>query len=125
MSLADGFDRYSWKQKALIRDRCWYEEVLSRGSYCFTCARQIDPRVINNHHIAGRKNSDLTITVCPTCHSYLSLKQRSWPEYWTSDDNPPLVRVIMLLYGLRDVVGLVFRNINELINDMEAGDGEH
>lgn len=124
--MAGDLDRYIRRQRDLIRDKRWSEEMIDRGSYCIICGRQTDPRVVEKHHVAGRRNDDQTITVCPTCHAHLSLKQRSWPEWWTRDDNPPLLRAILLLLGLRDIIDLMSHNIDEAMDGSKgAGDGDH
>ena len=47
-----------------------------QGSYfdgtgiCLVCG-EVNPLVLHNHHIYGRKNSEVTITTCTNCHTLL------------------------------------------------------
>lgn len=46
------------------------------GDGCCLYCGEINPFMLNNHHIFGRKNSDFTITLCENCHA--SFTRRMW-----------------------------------------------
>ncbi len=71
--------------------RCgeYHIEALRRGGLCANCA-YVDPAKgrgpclvcggsdlpLQDHHIAGRRKSDVTVPICLNCHSVLSRRQR-------------------------------------------------
>lgn len=48
------------------------------GSGCCVICFESNPLVLEEHHVAGRRNSDITFTVCANHHAILSRMQRSW-----------------------------------------------
>jgi hypothetical protein len=50
-------------------------DLFIKGGSCIICGNNQDPRILELHHIAGRKNSDVTIPVCSNCHRTLSMGQ--------------------------------------------------
>lgn len=53
------------KRKKIHYFLIWY---LAGGGCCFYCG-EINPFMLNNHHIFGRENSDFTITLCEIHHA--------------------------------------------------------
>ena len=103
---------YFKKQKKLLNEKRWIDEVISKGNYCHICGDFIDPLIthyLNNHHIAGKNNSDITIPVCPNCHAKLSLNQSSWNEQWIEKNNPPHLVFAFMLRGIADILNLIAR----------------
>lgn len=94
---------YESDLKLLIAERKWLEKFLSGFTCCAVCFDN-NHLVLEEHHIAGRKNSDSTITVCADHHTILSRMQRSWPKVWTSTNNDPIVREALLCKGLSDLL---------------------
>jgi hypothetical protein len=53
----------------------YIQDLLIKGGCCVICGFNRDPKIIELHHIAGWKNSDIVIPVCPNCHRSLSMGQ--------------------------------------------------
>jgi hypothetical protein len=68
---------------------------------CAICERGDGP--FEQHHVAGRLNSDRTVTACLRCHGRLSERQNGWDPRWQQGDNPPTFRETFLLRGLSDL----------------------
>lgn len=77
--------------------------IMKSGGSCLICGYSEDPLILEQHHIAGRRNSDVTITVCPNCHRKLSMNQRSWPKEWTSKNNSPETRIPLIVRGAHEI----------------------
>jgi hypothetical protein len=71
----------------LINEQKWIADIIKKGGCCLICGYTENPLIFERHHIGGRNNSDLTITVCPNCHRELSKKQLSWDENWSNRNN--------------------------------------
>jgi hypothetical protein len=98
-----------------------YEEAVAGGGMCLLCGDVLDPWIIQEHHIAGRKNNSLTIPVCPTCHTQLTSKQSCWPEEWTRKNNPPQIKKAFMLMGMADVMTLMGKQLRELALELVKG----
>ena len=121
--------KYFKKQKELIRGTKWIDDLIDKGSYCHTCGNFIDPMVMrnprsyfNNHHISGRKNSDITIPICPNCHAKLTLNQKSWDKRWIEKDNPPNIVFAIMLRGISDILILMARILKDYSNKILKGE---
>jgi hypothetical protein len=69
---------------------------------CEICERKDGP--FEEHHVAGKLNSDLTIHACQDrCHPRLSERQNGWDPRWQSPDNSPELKETLLLRGLSDL----------------------
>jgi len=117
-------DEHSNEIQGRIKDRRWIEEVIDNGACCWICGFYDDPRIIEWHHIAGRKNSTDLIAVCPNCHQSLSMDQRAWPKVWTLEDNPSRTRQALMLRGHQKILMLMAREerkiSNDILNDKEV-----
>ena len=82
----------------------WVERVQA-GAFdsdqCAICERKDGP--FEEHHVAGRLNSELSISACLRCHTHLSERQNGWDPRWQVADNPPNLRETFLLRGLSDL----------------------
>lgn len=104
------------RKKALEREReiRSIQKIIDNGGYCCLCGYYDDPRILEEHHISGRKHSDITITVCPNCHKILSLGQRSWPKEWLKYDNNNIIKTALELRGFSDIDKLRSQRLREL-----------
>lgn len=59
---------------------------------------------LENHHIAGRQNSELTATLCLDCHLDVTNRQMVWDSRWTHIDNPEKLRYSFLLQGIQELL---------------------
>ena len=86
-----------------IKEAKALDKLLTSSGCCVICFNS-DPLELEEHHLAGRKNSDITITVCGSHHAKLSRMQRSWPEDSLEKGFPTVEqREALLFRGLADV----------------------
>lgn len=82
----------------------WVERVeagaLNAGQ-CAICERGDGP--FEEHHVAGRHNSDLTVSACLRCHGRLSERQNGWDPRWQTEGKPSTLKETFLLRGLSDL----------------------
>ena len=53
------------------------KEQIEKGLSCYVC-NEDHPAVVDkleNHHIDGKANSDITVAICPNCHRKLTYEQ--------------------------------------------------
>jgi cytochrome c553 len=82
----------------------WVEQVWTgalESDQCAICERKDGP--FEEHHIAGKLNSDLTLTACLRCHSRLSERQSGWDPRWQRAANLPSLKETFLIRGLVDL----------------------
>lgn len=53
-----------------------------------------------NHHVAGRRNHDLTVQLCTPCHRRISRWQRAIGVPLTAGDRTETQRMVSLLVGV-------------------------
>ncbi len=94
----------------------YHTEALRRGGLCANCA-SVDPfkdrglcivcgerdLPLQNHHVAGRRKSDITVPTCLNCHSVLSRRQRH-----SEQDT----EIKALLYGALDIALLWWERLD-------------
>ena len=117
-------EEYERNQKQLIEEKRAMEEIIQSGGCCLLCGYNEDPRILEEHHIAGRKNSDITITVCPNCHRKLSRKQYTWDGDWVKDNNSLLKKIAFLLLGFSVVLMLIAHKIENVVDNLLEYDSE-
>ena len=101
--------RATEEARARLEDRideasAWVERVRAGvldPDQCAICEREDGP--FEKHHIAGKLNSDLTVTACLRCHHRLSERQNGWDPRWQKADNTPGLKETLLLRGLSDL----------------------
>lgn len=92
--LEDGVDEAS----------AWVERVRAAAldsDQCAICERADGS--FEEHHVAGRLNSDLTVAACLRCHARLSERQNGWDPRWQLTDKLPELGETFLLRGLGDL----------------------
>ena len=92
--LEDGIDEAS----------AWVERVQAHAldlDQCAICERRDGP--FEEHHVAGRLNSDLTVQACGCCHRRLSERQNGWDPRGQSEGNSAALKETFLLRGLSDL----------------------
>jgi hypothetical protein len=78
----------------------------TRTPCCVGCG-ETNPVVFEQHHIAGRKHSDDTATLCLNCHRKLSDKQRDHVPSGANEPTGPRATIVHYLLGLADLLALV------------------
>lgn len=56
------------------------------------------------HHVEGRRNSDLTVLLPVSVHNALSSKMSRWPEALRYPSSDPVLRIARRLQVLRDFI---------------------
>ena len=92
------------------------EQLGSNNPVCIICG-ETDWRCLEQHHIAGRKNSDDLCTLCRNCHRKLSDSQKDQPKQY--NNNPPQNESIgYTLLGLADFFELLIERLREYGNSL-------
>jgi hypothetical protein len=73
---------------------------------CVECDRlKRGESVMDRHHIAGRNNSPLTISIPANLHRLLSERQYDWPQGMLENpDRHALIRIAAMLQGFIDLL---------------------
>ena len=82
-------------------------ERFSKPRVCTECRRQLEGTTnMDNHHIAGKANSNITISIRANDHrAYLSEDQKDWPtKTLQNSDGSPLLRGAACIRGLADLI---------------------
>jgi hypothetical protein len=84
--------------------------------YCDEC----DPRCLELHHIAGKKNDPTTIIVCRNCHRKLSDLQKDHPPQ-TERPRNAMEEIGRFLLGLADIFELLIKKMREFGRELIDG----
>jgi len=95
----------------------------SDAPQCCACPER-DPRCLELHHIAGRKNHDDTVPVCRNCHRKLSDLQLDHPSAAGSPPDRPVI-IGHYLLGLADLFRLIAERLVEFGHALINGDDSH
>jgi hypothetical protein len=80
---------------------------------CSVCGVD-DPSCLELHHVAGRKNDELTVIVCRNHHRMLSSDQKDHPLLMP-EATPSLSVLFNLLLGLADFFQLLAQRLREMV----------
>ena len=116
-------DNYLEKQKELVEETKWIDDIIENSLCCVICFYHDNPLILEKHHIAGKNNSNFTITVCPICHRILSNKQSSWNNDWNNEDNSIEMKIAFYLKGRSEVLKLMAEHDKEISDKILNGDG--
>lgn len=81
---------------------------------CEICNSNGLPENLELHHVAGRKHTHHTITVCEPCHRELSQMQGVWDKSWLNDNLSYRKSFDFLCRGFYDILTLMARKNLEL-----------
>lgn len=109
-------DDYFKDISKIIEENKWIEQFISAQGYCIVCGHN-NPLDLELHHIAGRKNSSVTVSLCRNCHGKISRRQRSWPKVWLNDNNSINICDAILLRGYSDLYRLISEKYLERVLD--------
>jgi hypothetical protein len=87
--------------------------ALVRSDLCYSChARQAGKSDVELHHVAGRHNSDFTVSLPANEHRLASDYQNDWPERTLRNpDSSPLLHASAWIRGFLDVLRLIIDRI--------------
>ncbi|MGD0729593.1 MAG: hypothetical protein ABR981_05950, partial [Candidatus Micrarchaeaceae archaeon] len=58
---------------------------------------------LENHHIAGKFNSEITVTICVDCHIHIGIRQLLWNSSWNLANNPENMKSSFVLQGVQEI----------------------
>lgn len=87
------------------------ETLCTDDPRCGTCDER-DDRVLEAHHVAGRKNDPGTVIICRNCHRKVSDDQEDHPAFDKTAD-PMLQTIGNFLLGLADLLRLAIEKLSE------------
>lgn len=93
-----------------IRKQRRLEKLGTNSPICGTCG-ETDYRVLEKHHVAGRKHDPDTVITCRNCHRKVSDDQKDHPAIDANAD-AMLSAIGMFLLGLVDLLELVIDKLS-------------
>ncbi len=94
-----------------IRKQQRFEKLGCNDPICGACG-EADYRVLEKHHVAGRKHDSDTVVICRNCHRKVSDDQKDHPGFQPGSDQ--LLHAIgMFLIGLADLLEMVIQKLTE------------
>ncbi|MCA9828752.1 MAG: hypothetical protein KC444_10290 [Nitrosopumilus sp.] len=93
-------------KSALIEEKKIIDNLLCSQGYCIICNHG-DPLDLEFHHIAGKANSPLVVSLCRNCHGRISRKQRFWPKDWAKPNKPEKRKQFFVMLGLNDLLSIL------------------
>lgn len=109
-----------------IRKQRRLEKLGSNNPICGTCG-ECDYRVLERHHVAGRKHDPDTVVICRNCHRKVSDDQQDHLACEPGSDQM-LHAIGLFLIGLADLLELILQKLTEfglaLIERAEFKSGE-
>ena len=109
-------NRYVAKQKQIIKQERLIDDIIQKGGYCTICGYIDEPLIIQNHHIAGKNNSKVTIPVCPNCHAILTRVQATWNDDWSKKDKSHDIKDSFMFNGMASVLRLIAHLLDKKSN---------
>ena len=88
----------------------------TQAPICAACG-ETHPAVFEQHHIAGRKQSDDVARVCANCHRKLSDKQRDHVPNGSREPVGPLAGIGHYLLGLADLLAMIVEALRKPENN--------
>ena len=91
----------------IIDEKKWLDTVCNGQGFCVACGHD-DQLDLELHHIAGRENSPVLVSLCRNCHYRISkVQNEQWPEDWYKKKNSQARKNAYLLRGLSDLLRLI------------------
>jgi hypothetical protein len=93
----------------------------SRPKVCFECKSRGDGKnTTEEHHVAGRANSSITISIPLNIHRLLSIDQCDWPQdVLRNPDGSPLLMAAGCILGFIDLTNALLPRIGDSL-ELEA-----
>jgi len=71
---------------------------------CEICNSKEVPRNLELHYLAGNKHDFRMVTVCKSCHRWLTERQDTWDVRWKEKNQSEHLRQAFFLLGLQDML---------------------
>lgn len=84
--------------RSAIKETKTIAKIIESGLTCLMCFVS-EPRIIEGHHVGGKKNSSFIISLCANCHVLATKNQLNYPQNWSDSG----VNNLKMLYVLRDL----------------------
>lgn len=87
--------------------------ALVRRDLCYACqAHQAGKPDVEQHHVAGRHNSDVTVPLPANEHRMASDMQQDWPQRTLRNpDSSPLLKASGAIRGFLDILRLIIDRV--------------
>lgn len=92
------------------------ERFNTNNPQCVICG-ETDPRCMEDHHLAGRKNDEQTVNTCRNCHRKLSDDQRDHPKQ-VEPPKDALEAIGYFLLGLADLFALLIEKLRDFGHEL-------
>lgn len=102
--------------KSLIESKKQMDKLVESQGVCLVCGHD-NPLDFEYHHIGGKANSSIVISICRNCHGRLSRKQYHWPKGWSHKSKPSMKALAMLLRGISDILRVISDHLWEINNE--------
>jgi uncharacterized protein YlaI len=90
----------------LIEVKRWIDEFLNGQGYCIICGHE-DSMDLEYHHVGGKANSPVVVSLCRNCHGKISkIQRRTWPKGWSDKNNTTRTIDAIAIRGLSDLLRL-------------------
>jgi len=96
------------------------EESKIKKKRCVICNSKEDSCDLELHHVAGRKHDFKMITVCLSCHRWLSDSQKKWDTRWLTSNHSENFKQVFFLLGLYDILVLKSKKTGDSIYERLA-----
>lgn len=106
-------DYFDGDIKTLIAQKKTFDKLVESQGICVICGHD-NPTDFEYHHIAGKANSPLVISLCRNCHGRLSRKQYIWSKGWSRKSKSSMKALAMLLRGISDVLRVISDHLWEM-----------
>ena len=91
----------------IIEEKNWLDTACNGQGMCVACGHD-DQLDLELHHIAGRANSPILVSLCRNCHYRISKVQNEhWPEDWYKKGHSQAKKNVLFLRGLSDLLRLI------------------
>ncbi len=97
---------YFYNSNRLLEEKKIQDNLLQSQGYCVVCNHN-DPLDLEFHHIGGRSNSSIVVSMCRNCHGRISRMQRFWPKGWYDKSKPQEQKDVMTMRGMSDLFRVI------------------
>lgn len=85
---------------------------------CLIC-REDDSDVFEKHHVFGRNNSDLVITLCKSCHAMITADQNKVPRKFRSKNASHQDKINYQLVSVSALLWEIAKQLNKIGHERE------
>jgi len=90
----------------LLEEKKIESTLLQSQGYCIVCNHD-DLLDLEFHHIGGRSNCTIVVSLCRNCHGRISRMQRFWPKGWYDKSKSQEQKDAIILRGISDLLRVI------------------